>query len=188
MDVKADTLESAATMIAANERNRARTGKHLPLKVFSTQNHLPIHGFNPFAFKNWRSFNSYQQTDILCGALGLAYGPNYGESHFQAAMSEVLNATLKAFPAVRRFSELAERLQYVLSNPEQFSVLPTTARNADHLYAEVKRLSDFEQLQICNDGRFSDEALDNQIDLTEFFQKPQMAYIHLWAKSHRAGY
>lgn len=179
LDPKADSLESFATIMTAREKVYARTGKLMPLKVFSTQNHLPMHGFNPFSVKNWHNFNTYQQTDILCGALGLAYGPNYGESHFQAAMSEVLNATLKGFPPVRSFSELAERLQYVLSNPEQFGVLPTTARNADHLYAEVKRLSDFEQLQIGNDGRFSDDALENQIDLTEFFQKPQLAYIHL---------
>jgi hypothetical protein len=179
IDLKADTLETLATMISAEEKLRRTTGRHLPLKLFSSQNDLPTHGFNPLGFGYWNQFSLYQRTDILCGALGLIYGSDYGEGYYSSANAETCYETLRCFPQVRTFRELAERCRHVLTNAGKFELLPNTARNADHFYSQLKRLADFEQLQTRDDGRFPKEAVENGIDLTDLFRRPQMVYLHL---------
>ncbi len=179
IDLKADTLETLATMVAAEENLRRTTGTHLPLKIFSSQNHLATHGFNPLGFDFWNQFSLYQRTDILCGALGLIYGSDYGEGYYSSANAETCYETLRCFPQLRNFRELAERCYYVLTHPDKFELLPNTAKNADHLYSQLKRLADFEQLQTCADGRFTSDVIENSIDLTDLFRRPQMVYLHL---------
>lgn len=181
LDLKADTLEPLATMIAAEENLRRATGKHLPLKVFSSQDHLPMHGFNPLGNDFWQSHSLFERTDILCGALGLIYGSDYGEGYYSSANAMTLYETLKAYPNIRSLRELAERCHYVLTNVSKFELLPNTAKNADHLYSQLQRLAAFEQLQVCADGRFSTEAIEHSIDLASLFQRPQMLYLHLSA-------
>lgn len=181
LDLKADTLEPLATMIAAEENVRNATGKHLPLKVFSSQDHLPMHGFNPLGNDFWKSHSLFERTDILCGALGLIYGSDYGEGYYSSVNAMTLYETLKAYPNIRSLRELAERCHYVLTNVGKFQLLPNTAKNADHLYAQLQRLAAFEQLQVCADGRFSPDTIEHSIDLASFFQRPQMLYLHLSA-------
>ncbi len=181
LDLKADTLEPLATMIAAEENLRRRTGKHLPLKVFSSQDQLPMHGFNPLGNDFWHSHSLFERTDILCGALGLIYGSDYGEGYYSSANAMTLYETLKAYPNIRSLRELAERCHYVLTNVSKFQLLPNTAKNADHLYSQLQRLAAFEQLQVCADGRFSTDVIEHSIDLASLFQRPQMLYLHLSA-------
>jgi hypothetical protein len=181
LDPKADTLEPLATMMAAEERLRNATGKHLPLKIFSSQEHLPMHGFNPLGHEFWNTYSLFERTDILCGALGLIYGSDYGEGYYSSANAMTLYETLKAYPNIRSLRELAERCYYVLTNVSKFQLLPNTAKNADHLYSQLQRLAAFEQLQVCADGRFSTDVIEHSIDLASLFQRPQMLYLHLSA-------
>ncbi len=181
LDLKADTLETLATMRAASEEHAARGGRELPLKVFSSQNSLPTHGFNPLGIRFWNEFTLYQQVDILCGALGLIYGSDYGEGYYTSANAETCYETLRRFPNIRSFRELAERCYQVLAHPEKYELLKNTARNADHLYSQLRRLADFEQLQITCDRRYPQAAFENAIDLSDFFRRPQLAYLHLSA-------
>jgi len=179
VDLKADTLETLATMIAAEEALRRKTGKQLPLKLFSSQNRFPIHGFNPLGTDFWNKFSLFERTDILCGALGLIYGADYGEGYYTSANAMTCYETLRCYPNVRSFRELAERCRYVLTNPKKFDLLPNTAKNADHLYSQLRRLADYEQLQIADDGRYPSHAVENAIDMFDVFQRPQMLYLHL---------
>lgn len=179
LDLKADTLETLATMISAEATLRKKTGKHLPLKLFSSQNRFPIHGFNPMASGVWNKFTLYERTDILCGAMGLIYGADYGEGYYTSANAMACYETLRCYPNIRTFRELADRCRYVLTHPSKFDLLPNTAKNADHLYSELRRLADYEQLQVANDGRYPAAALENSIDLFDLFQRPQMLYLHL---------
>lgn len=179
IDLKADTLETLATMVAAEEKLRQETGKRLPLKLFSSQNRFPIHGFNPLSSDAWDKFTLFERTDILCGSLGLIYGSDYGEGYYSSANAMTCFETLKCYPHIRTFRELAERCHYVMTHPGKFDLLPNTAKNADHLYAQLRRLADYEQLLVTNDGRYLNEVINDSINLSDVFQRPQMLYLHL---------
>ncbi len=181
IDLKADTLELLSTVISALKDLQRRTGQVMPLKVFSSQNNLATHGFNPFLAEFWQDFNLYQRTDILCAALGLIYGADFGAAYYSSTNAAVLFETLRMFPEIRSFKELAERCHYVISNPKKTKLLPESAKNADHLYAQLVRLADFEQLQVAPGSIYPDEVVEQAIDLADMFRRPQLLYVHLSA-------
>jgi len=181
VDLKADTLELLATMQAAAENLRNRGGRHLPVKVFSSQGHLPTYGFNPFTYPHWRTFSLYQKTDIICGALGLIYGTDYGAGYYSAANAAVIYETLRLFPDSRSFREMADRCRYVMSRKGKTQLHSEIGKDAGHVYETLRRMADFEQLQICPNGQYAPELVENAIDLTDLFRRPQMLYVHLSA-------
>jgi len=56
----------------------------------------------------WTKFDLLTRTDILCGANGLTYGTDYGQGFYSSSNAGITHHTLKAFPHVSTFKELAE--------------------------------------------------------------------------------
>jgi hypothetical protein len=179
VDLKADTLEMLATMQMAAEDHRRRGGREMPLKVFTSQNDRPTHVYNPFLTSYWSELTLFERTDILCGAMGLTYGTDYGAGYYSAANAAVLYEAMRLFPQCRSFHELADRCRYVITHPGKTNLLPNTAKNADHLYAQLCRMGDVVQLQACPERGYSEAMLQDAIDLSSLFREPQLVYVHL---------
>jgi len=179
IDLKGDSLELLATMEAAREK-QAESGRDIPLKVFSTQEHLATHGFNPFAYPFWHDFNPRQKSDIICASLGLYYGAGYGTAHYSTASSALMYQTIINFPECRSFREYAECCEVVLKTPEKYGLDKKTASDGIDLFEALKRMADFTQLQPGDhSNQFPEHVLSESINLTELFKSPNHIYLQL---------
>ena len=178
IDLKADTHELLATLVNGADQLRRDRGINLPLKLFSNQDDKLTHGFNPIAQPNWKEFNDYIKTDILCGATGLEYGPDYGAGFYSSANAAVLHHTIKTFPNIKSFREMSDRCNYVLNNSDSKDLHPDIRRAGIHVHEVLKRLAAFDALNVCA-GKKPLDVLENSIDLSDVFVKPQLHYFHL---------
>jgi hypothetical protein len=179
VDLKADSLELFATLIAAREKLAQRTGKLLPIKYFTNQSHLSTNAFNPLTQPYWNDFDPYSKTDILCGAAGLLYGTDYGPGWYSAANAAVLHHAMKRYPNVSTFRELSDRVRYIVANAKK-SELHSELRNAGvHVQAVLDRLASFDALNVAPGMGYSQDVLDQAIDLRDIFRRPQIQYFHL---------
>lgn len=179
LDNKADTNETLATLMAANDDLDQRTGRRLPLKVFRLDLHVATHGFNPLICPFWRKLSLNEKVDTLSAAMGMNYGAGYGQRYYTSANERILQEVLRTYPDVDTFKELAERVGYAIRNPKKFDFLPNTAKNADHVHAELRRLADIPQLQITDNDPLYAELANHAIDPTNIFIDPQIVYFHL---------
>jgi hypothetical protein len=179
LDLKADSLELLATLAAAAEELKQRTGQPLPLKVFSSMTHLPMHAFNPLAQPCWSKLELNQKTDVLCAALGLNYGTDYGAGYYSSANAAIVYEALRLFPTIQNLAELADRCLYLIQ-PSTKSELHAEIKKAGvHVCEEVKKLGAFEQLQVTLPENGTDPIAEQAIDLGSMFRNPQLLYIHL---------
>ena len=84
IDLKGDSQEMLSSL---NEcaRRFGTPSQPIPVRHFSTREDHSTFAFNPFQLPCWKHLNLYQRTDVLCGALGLTYGTDYGRGFFSSA-------------------------------------------------------------------------------------------------------
>lgn len=181
IDLKADSLELLASVQAAAAEVKQRTGRDIPIKQFSAQPSLGTFGFNPLQQPFWPDLELYQKTDVLCGALGLIYGTDYGEGFYSAANAAVLYRTLQRFPEVRTLRELSERLTWFVNNAKKKELSSDLRTSGSHVEMELECLADFPALNVVADDPQLREAANQSIDLSKLFDVPQILYFHLSA-------
>ncbi len=179
LDLKADTLELLASLIAAAEVCREKIGITLPLKVFSNQRNRATFAFNPMTQPYWSQLDTLTRTNILCAALGLIHGTDYGKSWFTDAVMAVLHHTLKTYPHTRTFRELAEHIGIVVTSAKKKDLHPEVREAGVHIHEIVKRLAECEALNVAQGTGHDQEVLEEMIDLEQVFQTPQLMYFHL---------
>ena len=186
LDLKADTLELLATLQAAAAVRRER-GVRMPLKTFSNQAGMATFAFNPMTQPFWPNFNLLTRTDILCGASGLTYGTDYGPGFFSSANAAILFQTMKTFPHVATFTELADCIGNVITTAKKRDLHPEIRKAGVHVHEVMKRLAACEPLNVTESTGHSREVVENAIDLTRVFQEPQLLYFHLSATLTPSG-
>ena len=175
VDLKADSLELMATLEAAAAATRTRTGITIPVKHFTNQTGLATYSLNPLMQPYWQDLELYMRTDILCGALGLTYGPDYGQGYYGSANAAGLHYTLKSYPEASTFRQLADAMGYLIAGAKQQDLHPEIKKAGVHVQEVIKRLASFDALNVACPTGDSPYA----IDLAEVFTKPQAIYFHL---------
>lgn len=178
LDLKGDSLELLASLQAGAEQVRRTHGRTLPLKFFSNQRDKATFAFNPLAQPFWSNFDLLTQTDILCAANGLTYGTDYGAGYFTSANSAIVFFTLKMFPHVRTFTELAECIGTVMTAAKKRDLHPEIRKAGVHVQEVIKRLAACEPLNVTQTSH-PREAVEQAIDLTQYFRTPQLLYCQL---------
>ena len=187
VDLKADTHEMLATLYAVTETVRRTRGVNMPLKVFSNQPDRATFGFNPMRQPNWSKFDLQARTDILCGANGLTYGTDYGEGYYSSANAAVLYHTMKTFPHVDNFRELAQCIGHVLMSSNRRELHPEIRRAGVHVHEVVKRLGACKPLNVTDTTEYPPEVVAQEINLADVFRVPQLIYCHLSATLSPSG-
>ena len=180
VDLKADSRELLATAAAAAQERSRLTGCTVPVRHFSNQASLSTFAFNPLMQSWFQSMEHYVRTDILCGALGLTYGSDYGEGFYSSANAAVLYHTIKKFPETSTFRELAERLGQVAISSDKRELHPEIRKAGVHVQTVLDRLGSFEALNVTA-ATHPAEVLDAAIDFRDVFTQPQVLYFHLSA-------
>jgi hypothetical protein len=180
IDLKGDSHELFAAMLTGAERARQEKKLAVPVKFFTNKPQQSTFAFNPLTQPYWKSLGRYVKTDILCGALGLTYGADYGEGYYSSANSAVLYQTIKQYPEVGTFRELADRVGYVIANAKKSELHPEIRKSGVHVQTVLDRLGSFEALNVAP-GTHSEEVVQGAIDLTQAFAEPQAWYFQLSA-------
>ncbi len=179
LDLKADSLELLATLRAAGEQAKRQSGREIPLRYFSNQTNRSTFAFNPMTQPYWSGFDLLTRTDILCGANGLTYGTDYGQGYYSSANAAILFHSLKTFPHVETFTELADCIGDVITTAKRRELNPEIRKAGVHVHEVIKRLAACQPLNVTRQSAVSPEVSDRAIDLTEVFQTPQLIYFHL---------
>lgn len=187
LDLKADSLELLASLQAAAGAVGRRTGRPLPLKFFSNQRTRSTFAFNPMKQPFWGNFDLLTQTDILCAANGLTYGTDYGAGYFSSANAAILFQTLKTYPAVSNFTELADCIGTVITAAKKRDLHPEIRKAGVHVHEVIKRLAACEALNVTESTGHQASVVEQAINLTDLFREPQLLYCHLPATLSPSG-
>lgn len=179
LDLKGDSLELLGSLQAAGQAVVQRTGRPMPLKFFSNQRNRTTFAFNPMAQPFWRDFDLLTQTDILCAANGLTYGTDYGAGYYSSANAAIMFHTLKMFPEVTTFAELADCIGTVLMVAKKRELRPEIRKAGVHVHEVMKRLAACEALNVTGDTGHPVAVVEQAIDLTQLFRQPQLLHCHL---------
>lgn len=180
VDLKADSHELLATAVAAAKERSRQTGRDVPVRHFSNQAGLSTFAFNPLLQPWFHAMDHYVRTDILCGALGLTYGSDYGEGFYSSANAAVSYHTIKKHPETVTFSELANRLAEVAIASDKRELHPEIRKAGVHVQTVLDRLGSFEALNVTRQTH-ADEVVDSAVDFCDVFTRPQVLYFHLSA-------
>ena len=131
LDLKGDSHELLQTVRHAAASAQTATGQSVPVRTFTTREDRSTHSFNPFALSCWTRLNLVQRTDILCAALGLNYGIDYGEGYFSSANASVLHATLTHFPNIESFEHVRDAGNHVRMTVWRLRLLNNIPANCD---------------------------------------------------------
>ena len=179
IDLKGDKLELLASLVAAAEAKRDGGLSEIPLKVFSNQSDRSTFAFNPLTQPFWHQLDAIVQTDILCAANGLHYGNDYGPGWYSHATAGVLHHTIKAFPGVTTFRELADCIGTVINTAKKKDLHPEVRRAGVHVHEVFKRLAACLPINVSSTSGHEEKVHQNAIDLTEYFKTPGLLYCHL---------
>lgn len=181
LDLKGDSPELLQTLEQGAKTAKALVGVDVPVRYFTQRDDLATYGFNPFKLPCWNCLNELQKTDILCGALGLNYGSDYGEGYFSSANASVLYATVSHFPEISSFEQLRDKLAYVISSPKRHGLDDKSRDAGNHVKMSVTRLASIAALNISDGFTPNQAAADCCIDPTRLFQNPEAHYFSLSA-------
>ena len=179
IDLKGDSRELPATMIAAAEALQRDRGITLPYKYVSIASHLATYAFNPQTQPEFTRLSSFEKTDLVAGAAGLYYGADYGPAFYTAANTGVLNQTYQDYPDTTDFAALTEQAGYVLNNAHKSELHPEIRRNGAHVHEVLKRLSKIDPLNVAPPGEWPEDVVEHAIDIVDVFRNPQLLYFHL---------
>lgn len=181
LDLKGDSQELLQTIRCGAATAKELTGNEIPIRYFSLREDQATHGFNPFQLTCWQRLNNLQKTDVLCGALGLNYGTDYGEGYFTSANAAVLYATVNNFPNVSSFEQLAEKIGFVISRPKAHGVDEKSRDAGNHVRMTVTRLASVAPLNVSPTHTPSDSVLSHCMDPSRLFSHPEAHYYSLSA-------
>ena len=179
IDLKADTLELYATARAAGEQWERGTRTPLPLRQFTNESDRSTFAFNPLRQPFFDDLDVYQKTDILCAALGLDYGVDYGEGYYSSANAMVLFETFQRYPDIRSLREAAERVRYFLMHASRHELNPSIRDAGDHVAMVLDRLGAIPALNVTAGEDYPQDILGEAIDLADVFRRPQLLHFHL---------
>ncbi len=181
LDLKGDSPELLQTMRQGANTAKALNGVDVPIRYFTQRDDLATFGFNPFKLPCWSRLNDLQKTDILCGALGLNYGSDYGAGYFSSANASVLYATVSSFPAINSFEQLRDKLAYVIASPKRHGLDDKSKDAGNHVKMSVTRLASIAALNITDECCPNQTVADQCIDPTRLFEHPEAHYFSLSA-------
>jgi len=181
LDLKGDSPELLQTMRQGANTAKALEGVDVPIRYFTQRDDLATFGFNPFKLPCWSRLNDLQKTDILCGALGLNYGSDYGAGYFSSANASVLYATVTSFPAINSFEQLRDKLAYVIASPKRHGLDDKSKDAGNHVKMSVTRLASIAALNITDECCPNQTVANQCIDPTRLFEHPEAHYFSLSA-------
>ncbi len=177
IDLKGDSQEMLASLRMA--ASRIKGSAPIPLRYFSVREDQATHAFNVFQLPCWNQLNLFQRTDVLCGALGLVYGTEYGQGYFSSANAAVLYAALRHFPGIGSFAELADRLTYVMQHPKSHGLDDVSSQAGNHVWMTAERLASFKPLNVTAHSTPDAEVHRQAIDPANLFGRQEINYFHL---------
>lgn len=175
IDLKGDSQEILASLKFAASRH----GQQIPLRYFSIREDQSTFAFNPFQLPCWSRLNLFQRTDVLCGALGLVYGTDYGRGYFSSANAMVLHATLKHYPDVGSFADLADRIALVTQRPKAHGLSENKTEAGTHVWMVAERMASFKPLNITPQSTPTPETSRCAMDPAQLFERQEIFYFHL---------
>lgn len=178
IDLKGDSQEMLSSL---NEcaRRFGTPSQPIPVRHFSTREDHSTFAFNPFQLPCWKHLNLYQRTDVLCGALGLTYGTDYGRGFFSSANAAVLHATLRATPDVGSFAELSDRIAFVTKSSKAHGLNDGQSDAGNHLRMIADRLASFKPLNITPEHCPNFYTFQQAMDPAQLFRRQEIFYFHL---------
>lgn len=177
IDLKGDSQEILASLKSAAGRH----GGQIPVRHFSIREDQSTFAFNPFQLPCWQRLNLFQRTDVLCGALGLVYGTDYGRGYFSSANAMILHATLKHFPDIGSFSDLADRIAYVMQRPKAHGLSENSSDAGNHVWMVAERLASFKPLNVTPHSTPTPDVSQRGMDPSQLFERQEIFYFHLSA-------
>ena len=178
IDLKGDSQEMLSSLKQCSHRF-GTAGQPIPLRYFSVREDHATFAFNPFQLPCWKHLNLFQRTDVLCGALGLTYGTDYGRGFFSSANAAVLHATLRATPDIGSFAELADRISYVTSRPKAHGLNDGQTDAGTHVRMIADRLASFKALNITPEHSPNFDVYQQAMDPAQLFRRQELFYFHL---------
>ncbi len=178
IDLKADTPELYHAADAAMHRYRSDRTKFAELKMFSLENDTGTHVFNPFLTRGWTDLSILARTDVIGAACGLSYGFEYGRSFFTSSNSAVIREANLANPDAMSFRQLFADVARLMTNDSE-ALLSELRKAGVHTMEVLGRMASYESLNVVPSAGYPDEALDAQIQLVDFFERPSVAYFRL---------
>ena len=178
IDLKGDSQEILASLRhCANKYGK--DGSPIPVRQFSVREDQSTYAFNPFQLPCWQKLSLFQRTDVLCGALGLIYGTDYGRGYYSSANASILLATLNAFPDVGSFGELSERIGFVTSKPRTYGLSDKQGDAGNHVKMICERLASFKALNVSKNNTPNDAVCEKNMDPSQLFSNQEVFYFHL---------
>jgi hypothetical protein len=179
IDLKSDTFELHASLLYATRLAREILGIELPHCHFTNEIGQPTYAFNPLRQSFLSQLSISQKTDILCNALGVTYGTEYGEGFFSAANKNVVFQALRQNPNPCNFVELYRLVDRLLAPGKGGVLLPDEQRAAIHVKMVLHGLAAVEALNVSPGGKYDQQVLDHAIDLADAFAEPRTYYFRL---------
>ena len=178
IDLKGDSQEILASLRhCANKYGEGDT--HIPIRQFSVREDQATFAFNPFQLPCWQQLQLFQKTDVLCGALGLIYGTDYGRGYYGSANASILLATLRAFPDIGSFEELTDRIEFVTSKPRDYGISDKLSDAGNHVKMISERLASFKALNVSKNSTPNESVCENNMDPSQLFSNQEIFYFHL---------
>lgn len=181
LDLKGDSLELLCGAKRGIETAKSLKGIDISLRYFTQHTHLKTFAFNPFKLACWNQLSDLQKTDILCGAMGLIYGSEYGEGYFSSANASVLFTTISNFPVINNFEELRDRVSHVVSSSKRYGLDDKSRDAGNHVKMSITRLASIAALNITEDTCPSEDVFEQRIDPSRLFERPEVLYFSLSA-------
>lgn len=179
IDMKGDSHELLASLKKSADDISLQTGQTVPVRYFTTLQDDATFAFNPFLFECWPRLTVDQQADIICAALGLLYGMDYGEGHFSTANTAFVNSVLRHFPEVRSFADLADRMLFALKRPKSVGLDDSIQSDGSHVRRIVAQLANVSPLNVSVGNTPSDDVVAEVMDPAGLFRQPEIHYFHL---------
>ncbi|MCG8649051.1 MAG: TraM recognition domain-containing protein, partial [Pirellulales bacterium] len=181
IDLKGDSPELLQTIKHGAAAAKTLHNIEVPIRYFTQRENHATYAFNPFRLACWDQLNNLQKTDILCGAMGLIYGSEYGQGYFSSANALVLYTTISNFPMVESFEELRDRVSHVVSSPKRYGLDEKSRDAGNHVKMSITRLASIAALNVTEDSAPNDRAFAERIDPTRLFERPEALYFSLSA-------
>lgn len=146
-----------------------------PFRWLTTDTRCSTFAFNPLTQSHFDSLTDYQKTDIIMAGLAMDYGTDYGRGYYSDANSHLLHEILTQIDPIESFEQIAQLMQ---AKPSPIRINHDLRRAASHVVSHMSRLASFEFLNVTRRNA-SPEVLENTVDLTDLFRRPQALFLNL---------
>ena len=181
MDLKGHDLALLQALREGTERGRRRSGREIPLRYFTNELGKATYAFNPLNQSNRSQLSTYEFAFNICTATNTIHGAEYGKRWFGQSGLRTVAETLRQFPEIASFKELAARLEYLIFNARR-EVLHNEIRKAGlEPYLIIHQLATIAALN-ATPKTHSPEVMEHAIDFSgprSPFLEPQSCHFHL---------